>query len=173
MNGWPVGNRTLVKRLSSAYSTIELQAIRIWWVRKDSNLLSTRQGIYSPPQLAVVAAHPNCIIEYRQENMWSLAPTLSPDNKPCIPLWSKISREDSVLMPIPLSILYINLASVVENRTLKVPCRAGVTKHLLTSTTLNGGMLGNRILHIRVASADRHPWNMAPHKLRFCSFTLM
>ena len=29
--GWPVGNRTLVKRLSSAYSTIELQAIRIWW----------------------------------------------------------------------------------------------------------------------------------------------
>lgn len=33
---------------------------QIWWVRKDSNLLSTRQGIYSPPQLAVVAAHPNC-----------------------------------------------------------------------------------------------------------------
>jgi hypothetical protein len=121
--GWPVGNRTLVKRLSSAYSTIELQASELfrippsgspaqagerpsnlrsivvqaiprgrvdgtfselnysstkvlynisrvvvsllgafWWVREDSNLLSTRQGIYSPPQLTVVAAHPNCII---------------------------------------------------------------------------------------------------------------
>ena len=47
MNGWPVGNRTLVKRLSSAYSTIELQAIRIWWAGAVT-IHSLKDGFYRP-----------------------------------------------------------------------------------------------------------------------------
>ena len=40
--GWPVGNRTLVKRLSSAYSTIELQASEYFRIVVSARILVER-----------------------------------------------------------------------------------------------------------------------------------
>ena len=63
MNGWPVGNRTLVKRLSSAYSTIELQAIRIWWAGAVT-IHSLKDGFYRPTARTTGFTYPKLAVPH-------------------------------------------------------------------------------------------------------------